>query len=156
MSTYENLKNEPIAETSKLKIVKTTKKVMAVVTNNLKVLKIQRTCVHDGPGIRTVIFFNGCSLKCLWCQNPEAISFKPDSIKNKMYSVNEIMQVVKKDKEYYFASNGGVTLSGGEPLMQHPDSLLHLLKLCCKIVSLFFQVIYIIKKIRQIYNRNKK
>ncbi len=40
--------------------------------DTLRVLKIQRTCVHDGPGIRTTIFFQGCNLRCAWCQNPES------------------------------------------------------------------------------------
>ncbi|KPA13004.1 formate C-acetyltransferase, partial [Candidatus Magnetomorum sp. HK-1] len=103
-------------------------KSKAVHTEKLKVSKIQRTCVHDGPGIRTVIFFAGCNLRCLWCQNPELIPFQLDTTQNSNYSVNDIMDVVMKDKEYYFSSKGGLTLSGGEPLLQHKDSLIHLLK----------------------------
>jgi len=49
-------------------------------TDKLKVLKLQRSCVHDGPGIRTTIFFQGCQLRCLWCQNPESQSFNPDMV----------------------------------------------------------------------------
>ncbi|MGK5093012.1 pyruvate formate lyase family protein [Deltaproteobacteria bacterium TL4] len=98
-------------------------------TEKLKVLKIQRTCVHDGPGIRTVIFFSGCALRCLWCQNPEALSFRKEVPEVCDYSEAGIMDVVMKDKEYYVASNGGVTLSGGDPLLQHSASLIHLLKL---------------------------
>ncbi|MBF0224243.1 MAG: radical SAM protein [Desulfobacterales bacterium] len=100
-----------------------------VSNENLRVLKIQRTCVHDGPGIRTVIFFAGCKLRCLWCQNPESISFQSDITHNPNYSVDGIMQIIMKDKEYYLSSKGGVTLSGGEPLWQHTDSLVSLLKL---------------------------
>ena len=94
----------------------------------LKVLKIQRTCVHDGPGIRTTIFFQGCSLRCLWCQNPEALLFLPDPASDSDYSIPDIIELVSRDKDYYYKTNGGVTLSGGEPLLQNPDSLIPLLE----------------------------
>lgn len=96
------------------------------VTKELKIVKIQRTCVHDGPGIRTTIFFQGCGLRCLWCQNPETQSFTRTP--EKLYSLAEILDIVSRDKKYYFSSEGGVTLSGGEPLMQDPDSLIELLR----------------------------
>jgi len=91
-------------------------------TAKLKVLKIQRTCVHDGPGIRTTIFFQGCSLRCLWCQNPEALSFQPNLAPDGDYSIPGIIELISRDKDYYCKTNGGVTLSGGEPLLQDPDS----------------------------------
>lgn len=97
--------------------------------DRLRVLKIQRTCVHDGPGIRTTIFFQGCNLRCAWCQNPEALSFKGESAPGRAYSISDIMEVVSRDKEYYYKTGGGVTLSGGEPLLQEPDSMVRLLKL---------------------------
>ena len=97
-------------------------------TENLNVLKIQRTCVHDGPGIRTTIFFKGCKLRCLWCQNPEAMSFKPDTTPESSYSIFDIMEVVSRDKDYYLKTGGGVTLSGGDPLLQDPYSLILLLE----------------------------
>jgi len=97
-------------------------------TGKLNVLKIQRTCVHDGPGIRTTIFFQGCALRCLWCQNPEALSFKPDPASDSNYSMADIMEEVLRDKEYYFSTGGGVTLSGGDPLLQDADSLVDLLE----------------------------
>jgi formate C-acetyltransferase len=96
-------------------------------TEKLNVLKIQRTCVHDGPGIRTTIFFQGCKLRCLWCQNPEAQSLKSISSSDADYSVAGIMDVVLRDKDYYLATGGGVTLSGGDPLLQDPESLITLL-----------------------------
>ena len=95
---------------------------------NLKVLKIQRTCVHDGPGIRTTVFFQGCGLRCLWCQNPESISLLPGPDAREDVAVSEIMEVVLRDRDYYAATGGGVTFSGGEPLLQHPGSLLLLLE----------------------------
>ena len=97
--------------------------------DKLRVLKIQRTCVHDGPGIRTTIFFRGCNLRCLWCQNPEALAFRGEITPICNYSIDDIMEVVSRDKEYYFSTSGGVTLSGGEPLLQDTDSLIRLLQL---------------------------
>ncbi|HPU86993.1 MAG TPA: pyruvate formate lyase family protein [Spirochaetota bacterium] len=96
-------------------------------TETLHVLKIQRTCVHDGPGIRTTIFFQGCALRCAWCQNPESLSMQsvPGAPE---YSISDILETVSRDKEYYASTGGGVTLSGGEPLLQNPDSLIALLK----------------------------
>ncbi|MEW6078273.1 MAG: pyruvate formate lyase family protein [Thermodesulfobacteriota bacterium] len=96
-------------------------------TEKLNILKIQRTCVHDGPGIRTTIFFQGCRLRCLWCQNPEALSLKPELAPDSNYSTADIMDVVLRDKDYFLETGGGVTLSGGDPLLQDPDSLIRLL-----------------------------
>ena len=101
-------------------------------TKKLNVLKIQRTCVHDGPGIRTTIFFQGCKLRCLWCQNPEALSLKTASASDGNYSIADIMEVVLRDKDYYTKTGGGVTLSGGDPLLQDPYSLIFLLELLLK------------------------
>jgi len=98
-------------------------------TEKLNVLKIQRTCVHDGPGIRTTVFFQGCRLRCLWCQNPEALSLKAGPAPDGDYSIADIVEIVLRDKDYYFKTGGGVTLSGGDPLLQNPDSLISLLKL---------------------------
>ncbi len=97
-------------------------------TDGLNVLKIQRTCVHDGPGIRTTIFFRGCRLRCLWCQNPEALSFHPAPVPDENYSISDIIELVSRDKDYYHKTNGGVTLSGGDPLLQAPDTLMPLLE----------------------------
>jgi pyruvate formate-lyase/glycerol dehydratase family glycyl radical enzyme len=100
----------------------------SICAEKLRVLKIQRTCVHDGPGIRSTIFFQGCNLRCTWCQNPEGLSFKPDSAPETHYSISDIVEIVSRDKDYYLKTGGGVTLSGGEPLMQNPAGLIPLLE----------------------------
>lgn len=92
----------------------------------LKVFKIQRTCVYDGPGIRTTIFFQGCGLRCAWCQNPEGLEFDNPTVQS-LYSVEDIMDIVKRDKAYYKTTGGGVTLSGGEPLLQDMELLVELI-----------------------------
>jgi pyruvate formate-lyase/glycerol dehydratase family glycyl radical enzyme len=101
-------------------------------THHLKTFNVQRSCVYDGPGIRTTIFFQGCNMRCVWCQNPEMQSFKGDLSPDCNYSIDDIMEIVSRDKQFYSASNGGVTLSGGEPFLQDPDSLIDLLKLLKK------------------------
>lgn len=137
--------------------------------NTAIIFNIQKFCVHDGPGIRTTVFFKGCPLKCMWCHNPESqnarkemlydknkctlcgkcISICPQGalvieesiiktdinkcnfcgkcciycvngareIAGKEYTVDEVVNAVLKDKIFYEESNGGVTLSGGEPLI---------------------------------------
>lgn len=138
---------------------------------------IKRFAVHDGDGIRTTVFLKGCSLKCVWCHNPEGISPKPqiafyshkcascgrcaelcgaNSFENgkhifdfdkcvlcgkcesacfngafKLYgkrvTVGEVLKIALEDKLFYDSSGGGVTLSGGECLLQ-PDFCAELLK----------------------------
>ena len=66
----------------------------------------------DGPGIRTVIFFNGCSLRCKFCHNPEMFMMQENNT-----NVAELVAKIKRFKPY-FKGNGGVTYSGGEPLLQ--------------------------------------
>jgi len=75
----------------------------------------------DGPGIRTVIFLNGCSLRCKFCHNPE--TWKIGELN---YTSDEIVEKVKRNMPY-FSNGGGVTFSGGEPLLQY-DFLVE----CCK------------------------
>ena len=131
---------------------------------------IQRFCVHDGPGIRTVVFFKGCPLRCQWCHNPETYHMNPEiiyeenacigcgkcisvcpehaiSIKDgslitdrkkcnncgkcayvcpskarkmvgELYTIEDVVDRVKRDSVFYKNSGGGVTLSGGEVTMQ--------------------------------------
>ena len=68
----------------------------------------------DGPGIRYVIFFQMCPLRCKFCHNPDTWQLQPDKIKTEEELFNEIM----KYKDFFALSNGGVTVSGGEPLLQ--------------------------------------
>lgn len=68
----------------------------------------------DGPGIRFVLFMQGCHLKCKFCHNRDTW----DLHGGKEYTVNEIYEKIIKYKNYFLASNGGVTASGGEPLLQ--------------------------------------
>lgn len=111
------------------------------------IFEIKRFAVHDGDGVRTTVFFKGCPLKCVWCHNPEGISFKPQVAiyKNKcvgcgncqkegfiienclgearvLYgketTVEELLPKLIEDKDFFETSGGGVTLSGGECLMQ--------------------------------------
>jgi len=148
---------------------------------NGMIFDVGRYAVHDGPGIRTTVFFKGCPLRCWWCHNPEgqsselelvyrksrctgcgecvkscrrkAISletqhvslnrencvvcrdcsrtcpFEALSIAGKRMSVNEILEETEKDIAFYDESGGGVTFSGGEPLLQ-PDFLNALLNEC--------------------------
>lgn len=77
----------------------------------------------DGPGIRFILFMQGCSLRCKFCHNRDTWNHQD----GKDYSVDEIFDKIKKYKNYFTVSNGGVTVSGGEPLLQ-PDFVLELFK----------------------------
>lgn len=125
------------------------------------IFDIQRFSLHDGPGIRTTVFFKGCDLRCLWCHNPESQSPTPELLfyehlcvgcgacrtfcgkaftpactrrgdcaevcrygarekSGRTVTVEETLATVLRDRRFYETSGGGVTLSGGEPLLQ-PD-----------------------------------
>lgn len=95
------------------------------------IFDLSRNAVHDGPGIRTTVFLKGCPLRCWWCHNPESQCFQPElSLQNgettvigKATTVEEIMSEVVKDKLFYDRTNGGLTISGGEPLAQSAFTL---------------------------------
>lgn len=149
------------------------------------VFNIQKFSLHDGPGIRDIVFFKGCPLSCQWCSNPEsqsvskelmfnrrkclgsvecglcliecpkrAIQTNPDTtisinwdlcdhcglcskscpsgameVTGKDMSVHEILEKVEEDGGFHFRSGGGITISGGEPLLQ-ADFVSSLLKTC--------------------------
>lgn len=138
--------------------------------NYATIFNIQRFSLHDGPGIRTTVFFKSCPLRCKWCHNPEGLSNKIEILYNrdkcglcgecikrcpksaihikdgvivtdmekcslcgectyycvngsreiagKKYSVDELMNAILKDRVFYEESGGGITLSGGEPVVQ--------------------------------------
>jgi len=75
----------------------------------------------DGPGIRFILFMQGCSLRCKYCHNRDTWSIHGGT----EYSVDDIFKKILKYKSYFVSSNGGVTVSGGEPLLQ-PDFLIEL------------------------------
>ena len=112
-----------------------------------KIFEIKRFAVHDGDGIRTTVFFKGCPLRCVWCHNPEGLSFdyeeafyehkcigcgecKKEGFTSEYclgearvkygrdVTVEELLPLLLEDREFYENSDGGVTLSGGECLMQ--------------------------------------
>lgn len=135
-----------------------------------QIFDLQRFCTHDGPGIRTTIFFKGCPLTCAWCSNPESQQLKPQlmffehlckgcgrcldacpngaitvqedslvfnraactscgscavvcphesrTISGKTVTVDELVQAVRQDWQYYMEDEGGITASGGEALLQ--------------------------------------
>lgn len=104
------------------------------------ITSIQRYSVHDGPGIRTSVFFKGCNMRCAWCHNPETISreieelYDPEKcihcgscaqgcyagarqVVGQWMHPDEVMKQVLADRGYY-AETGGLTLTGGEPTLQ--------------------------------------
>lgn len=91
-----------------------------------RIFDIQRYSVHDGPGIRTIVFLKGCVLRCRWCCNPESQEYRIQTMKvmgeenviGRDTTVAEMIAEVEKDRPYYYRSGGGMTLSGGECLCQ--------------------------------------
>lgn len=102
-----------------------------------RIFDIQKYSIHDGPGIRTIVFLKGCALRCRWCCNPESQHFEietmrfggADKVMGRDVTVREVLHEVKKDVPYYKRSGGGVTLSGGEALLQ-PAFATALLRAC--------------------------
>ena len=77
------------------------------------VSKIETLGFVDGPGIRTVVFLSGCKLRCKYCHNPEMWHQQPNN-----YTPKELADKIIRNKPYFKRNNGGVTFSGGEPLLQ--------------------------------------
>ncbi len=112
------------------------------------VFDIRHFSVNDGPGIRTSVFLKGCPLRCAWCHNPESFhcfaeevtriqrvgenNFEYRETIGKKMTVNEVLAEIKKQQIFFDESRGGVTFSGGEPLLQH-EFLLELLNACKRI-----------------------
>jgi len=113
------------------------------------IFEIRKFAIHDGPGIRTTVFLKGCPLNCAWCHNPEGVS--PEVVDydlrprddgrtpaktqgqariGRVVTVDTIMREVVKDEVFYNQSGGGVTFSGGEPMMQ--PAFLEALLISCK------------------------
>jgi pyruvate formate lyase activating enzyme len=98
------------------------------------IFSVKRYAIHDGPGIRVTFFLKGCPLSCWWCHNPEGISQDQEMVEltekvgvrefKKMdkagiwYSVEDILGILEKEKTFITESKGGVTFSGGEPMIQ--------------------------------------
>lgn len=91
------------------------------------IFNIQKFSINDGPGIRSTVFFAGCPLSCRWCSNPEsqnrfrkkALASGDKKLIGREWTVEEVLEEVEKDREFYEESGGGITLSGGEVLQQH-------------------------------------
>ena len=91
-----------------------------------RIFDIQRYSIHDGNGIRTIVFLKGCVLRCRWCCNPESQEYAIQTmmvqgepkIIGRDVTVAEVMETVEKDRPYYRRTGGGLTLSGGESLCQ--------------------------------------
>jgi pyruvate formate lyase activating enzyme len=107
------------------------------------IFSIKRYAIHDGPGIRVTFFMKGCPLDCWWCHNPEGKligqksveridrvgekEFRSMELVGKEYAPAELVKKAEKDRIFMEQSGGGVTFSGGEPLMQF-DFLLETLQ----------------------------
>lgn len=91
-----------------------------------RIFDIQKFSTHDGPGIRTIVFLKGCVLRCRWCCNPESQNYNIETMNQngkiktmgEDVSVRAVMEKVVQDMPYYRRSGGGLTLSGGECLVQ--------------------------------------
>jgi pyruvate formate lyase activating enzyme len=109
------------------------------------IFNVKRYAIHDGPGIRVTFFMKGCPLSCLWCHNPEGISSEPSTIEHvdrigerkfrknetagKLYDTNDILAILEKERVFIDQSKGGVTFSGGEPMIQF-DFLMEAMQAC--------------------------
>jgi len=90
-----------------------------------RIHSIESFATQDGPGIRFLVFMQGCTAGCLYCQNPDTWNLKAGFD----MSAEEVLKKVKRCMPYIKASNGGITVSGGEPLLQI-EFLIELFRLC--------------------------
>lgn len=90
-----------------------------------RIHSIESMGLVDGPGIRVVVFFQGCALRCKYCHNPDTWSHNDGT----EYTPEELVNKISRFRPYFENSGGGVTFSGGDPLRQ-PEFLLEVLKLC--------------------------
>lgn len=159
-------------------------KNLGIIQRKATIFNVQKYNMYDGPGVRTLIFFQGCPLRCKWCANPEGmikkyrVMFKSNSCVNcgacvsvcpvgihtisneslkhevnrniecigcrkcvdaclnsalsivgEVKTISELVEIVEEDRTFYEASDGGVTLGGGEVLMQ-PEAASSLLMAC--------------------------
>jgi pyruvate formate lyase activating enzyme len=90
------------------------------------VFDIKEFAIHDGPGIRTTVFMKGCPLSCMWCHNPEGQSRLPqvmrsrsgERVAGKEYAAKKLADLLNQQTDVLRFNEGGVTFSGGEPLLQ--------------------------------------
>ncbi len=90
------------------------------------IFDIKEFTIHDGPGIRTTVFMKGCPLSCSWCHNPEGQSMRPQLIRGlagerlagQEYSAPGLAALLNQQASILKDNEGGVTFSGGEPLLQ--------------------------------------
>jgi len=155
-----------------------------MIERKARIFNIQKYNMYDGPGVRTLVFFKGCPLRCKWCSNPESqkrqyqVMYKPSqcvncgdcvsvcpvgvhrmspetglhefvpgsvcigcrrcenactasalSVVGEMKTISELLDVIEEDRSFYEMSGGGVTLGGGEALMQ-PEAAANVLMVC--------------------------
>ncbi len=93
------------------------------------ILRIERTSIHDGQGLRVVLFLKGCPLSCKWCSTPESQFTGVEKGYGRIISVDQAVDEICKDEIFFFHSGGGVTVSGGECLLQ-PDFVAGVLQGC--------------------------
>lgn len=102
------------------------------------IFDIKEFAIYDGPGIRQTVFLKGCPLRCSWCHNPEGLDPAPELLVNRktgvskvfgeMLTASELSGRIRRNADYYSSYGGGVTFSGGEPLLQ-PEFLSETLSL---------------------------
>ena len=116
---------------------------MGTMQQTATIFEVREFCLHDGPGIRTTVFFKGCPLRCAWCHNPEGLSPEPEMLFKeakchacgncrkggdcphgarmmcgRRWTVSELAREIRVNADILRSSGGGVTFSGGEPLAQ--------------------------------------